>query len=217
MPQEKGQSLADYLRKRIAEGGGSDGGGRPKEELMIPAAGSIKVRFLSDFEEGLTVKFHNKWMPNTAQSLFDQPCSQYYGTPCLYCGSDGFKTFEVVIWTVYVYEEKVKRLFISKTTKFSALPDLLKIHDTHGTLKSRDIILSKNGKGKDTTYAAMPLDASEFKGHLRNPIAKEQVFTILKQKIRPPKPSTDAGDAGSSDGPPDTLPKPDASDAGSRD
>jgi len=205
MPEEKGTSIADLIRKRLQEGSSGEDTNRPQEILDLPSGGTKKTRFLSDMEDATTVKFHSRWNPRLNRwQLRPQPCKQYYNEKCKYCGNDDYRTYEQFVWTIYSYDDDAKRLFIQNTGKGSCLAQLLDINQTHGTLKSRDINISKHGKRKDQQFTVLALDATEYKGKLRNPFAKDVVFDILKGLITPEKEIQDSGttDAGKTDATP---------------
>ena len=110
----------------------------------------VRVRFLNDFEDGLSVVFHDKW------NGFNHPCLAQYGKHCPNCNNPEGRTATVYYWNVYNYETKKVEIFGYKANKASPIPGLATIYEELGDITSQDIIVQKNGTGTSTSYAVIP-------------------------------------------------------------
>ncbi len=196
---EKSQMILDKVKKALAES--SAGSGMPQEVLFIPEKQKIQVRFLSDFEDAVILLFHEKFDEKTKYAL-RQPCWRQYGKDCPF-HVPGYKDSDRYIWTVFVYEQKVKRMLLVKPTKNSVMNNLVQIYEQFGSLTDRDIIISRNGTGLNTTYTALALDKAPYEGELKKPWTAEKILEYLSVALKAPE-----AEAGKTDDEPVTTKLP---------
>lgn len=120
-----------------------------------------KIRFLQDFEEGVQIIWHSKWVGDKAE--LDTPCLQFWGKECPFCGADEVKTSEKYAWQVYDYQAKEVRVFCYKANNFSPVPQLAETAQTFNTLLNRDLQVSRMGSSSKTSYSVIALDPTRFR------------------------------------------------------
>ena len=179
MAGEKSGSFVELIRKALNDAASGGGGGLPDELLFVPKDGKKLGRFLSEFDKPTAVIMHDKW-----QALMPQPCLKQYGEPCQFHGSD-FRTTTWYAWTVWDYEAKAKRVGVWKASLQSPVERLLDIFDMNGTIKDRDIELSRVGQGTKSRYKARPTTPgpTPFEGPVDMPYSDEKVLEILKGMV----------------------------------
>lgn len=123
-----------------------------------------RVRFLTDMDDGMEVKFHDSFAKG-----INVPCQELFGRDCDYCDDDELRTRSQYIWSVYNYDRNEVQLFMFPVNNCSPIPALMALYETYGTITDRDLVISVTGKGKDKSYAVIPMDKAKF----RNSKAKE--------------------------------------------
>lgn len=118
----------------------------------------VRVRFLTDMEEGLEVSFHDSF-----QLGINVPCQEEFGRDCPYCENEDLRTRKMYIWSVYDYESKEVKLLMAAVNNCSPVPVLASLYDSYGTLCDRDYEIKRIGKGQNTTYSVIPLDKMKFR------------------------------------------------------
>lgn len=170
---EKAKSLLQSMKDNIAKSGSSR-----KNAFFVKSGSKKRIRFITDFEDGLPVDFHSVWQS------FDIPCLTYFKKPCPKCESDedGIRHYQLYVWTVYDYEEKVRKLFMYKANKCSPTPDMIDKFEIYETLTDRDYYISRKGEKTDTTYSLTPMEPKTFKGGSKiKPFTKNEIFKNLKE------------------------------------
>lgn len=147
--------------------------GRSKGKFIYFREGEKKrVRFLNDMDEGMEIPFHDSF-----EKGVNVPCQELYGKDCSYCEDDELRTRSLYAWSVYDYDAKEVKIFMQAVNNCTAIPAIMAMYDTYGTLLDRDFVITRTGKGQNTTYSVVPMDKNKF----RNEKAKAlSVKTILK-------------------------------------
>ena len=94
-----GINLAD-LKKEISKSGTSKG-----KFLFFRPDSKIRVRFLTDMEDGMEIKFHDSYALG-----INVPCQEIYGRRCPYCDNEDLRTRNMYVWSVYDYDSKEVKL-----------------------------------------------------------------------------------------------------------
>jgi hypothetical protein len=173
MAKEKAKSLVDMIKDKIKKG---NSGGSVGNTFYLKDGMKKRVRFVSDFEDGIPVLFHSKW------GDFNTPCLKYYGQKCPHCNSKDkdVKHVESYAWTVYNHEDKKRQLFIYKANQFSPVPDMIAFYESYGTLLDRDYVISKIGEKLATSYTTVPMDKERFKKKDIEAFTNKEIFEMLK-------------------------------------
>lgn len=167
---EKAKSLVEAMKNRIANAGSGSKG----NIFYVKKDGKVRVRFLNDMEDGLSVMFHDKWQSYT------HPCMEYYGKPCPHHNDPEGRNQDFYAWTVWNYETKKREIFLYKANRCSPIPSLISMFETYGTLCDRDFVITRQGQGTDTTYSVIPMDKKRSKID-EEPFSKKEVFKMLLQ------------------------------------
>lgn len=166
---EKAKSLIDTMKERINKSGGS-----MKGIFYVRKEGSVRVRFLTEMNEGIELKFHSKW------KAYNHLCLAHLGKDCPHCDEeeDGGNMYSTYAFTVWNYETKKREIFMYKATKNSPIYQLIALFEEIGTICDRDIVIKRYGEGVDTKYTATALDRKKFKGD-EGPFSKKFIIKTL--------------------------------------
>lgn len=163
------KSLYDKVKEGIAKS--SRGYGR---FLRVPDGSKVKIRFLTDFEDGVEIREHSKW-----GEVNPVPCVAYhFGKECKWCKdkSSEMRLKSVFCWTVFDLNSKEKKIFKFAVSKASPVKSLADAYSQYKTLMDRDYVISRSGSRFDTTYSLIPLDKSKFKFEGRTkPYSKDKI------------------------------------------
>lgn len=149
-----GINLAD-LKKEISKSGTSKG-----KFLFFRPDSKVRVRFLTDMEDGMEIKFHDSYALG-----INVPCQEIYGRRCPYCDNEDLRTRNMYVWSVYDYDSKEVRLIMAAVNNCSPVPALASCYETYGTLTDRDYEIKKQGKGADSTFTVVGLDKVKFRNN----------------------------------------------------
>lgn len=147
-----GINLAD-LKKEISKSGTSKG-----KFLFFRPDSKVRVRFLTDMEGGMEIKFHDSYALG-----INVPCQEVYGRRCPYCDNEDLRTRNMYVWSVYDYDSKEVKLIMAAVNNCSPVPALASCYETYGTLTDRDYEIKKQGKGADSTFTVVGLDKVKFR------------------------------------------------------
>lgn len=148
-------SLVADIRRQAQRGGSAS-----KLKLKLADGEKLRIRFLTDMEDGLKVQWHDKF-----EAGIDTPCLEHYGQKCEYCEltKDECRKRPLYVWPVWVYDLKEIRYFIFPSHDTSPVMALVSYYDVYGSIMNHDFVISRTGKMLDTTYNIIPLAESEFK------------------------------------------------------
>lgn len=172
-------SIADRIKQEAKKSGQNKG-----KFIFFKENEKVRVRFLSDMEDGLEVKFHDSF----AESI-NVPCQELFDRECQYCENESLRTRSMWIWSVWDYESKEVKLFMFAVNNCSPLGSLMAFYETYGTLTDRDYILTKTGKQQNTQYAVVPMDKVKFKNEKAKPYSERKMLELL-DKAYPDENST---------------------------
>lgn len=160
-------SLLQQIKDRIANAGKSR-----KSMFFVKDGQKRRVRFLTDFEEGVRVTFHDKYQE------VNTPCLKQYGKSCEFCGVEGLRTRDQFAWSVYDYEAKEVRVLMYAPNAFSPVVQLVEYYETEGTLLDHDFVIARRGSGTDTSYAVMGQPNKKFKIAAK-PFGKKKLMQLI--------------------------------------
>lgn len=197
---EKSLSVVEKIRKAVREGNKRGGAGIPDEILFVPKDNQKVVRWLSEFDEPVIIRMHDKF-----KFMYPQPCFKYYGKKCPFDamdGEDGFRTDEFYFWTVYDYESEAKKILMARPGGQSPVEDMLEMFEANGTLKDRDYKIIRVPAPKGTKYKVRPVQGkpTKYEGKKNTPYSEEKVFAVAKGLITKTKTEDqDEGPGGNDD------------------
>lgn len=148
-----------------------------KSKLLFFKDGSkTRVRFLTDMEDGLEVKFHDSF----AKSI-NTPCRELFGETCPYCDDEELRTRNKYAFCVYDYESESVKIICEAVNSFSPIPQLVAYYDSYGTITDRDYIIQQTGKGQSKSFAIIPQDKKAFRVPKVKAYSEQKMLQILEQ------------------------------------
>lgn len=150
--------------------------GSNKRKLIYFRDGSkLRVRFLTDMDDGMEVKFHDNF-----EAGINVPCQEAFGRNCPYCeDEDSVRTRSQYIWSVWNYEAKEVQLFMFPVNNCSPIPALMAMYETYGTLCDRDYIITQVGKQQNKTFSVVPMDKNKFRNDKAKAFSEKGILKIL--------------------------------------
>lgn len=150
--------------------------GSNKRKLIYFRDGSkIRVRFLTDMDDGMEVKFHDNF-----EAGINVPCQEVFGRNCPYCeDEDSVRTRSQYIWSVWNYEAKEVQLFMFPVNNCSPIPALMAMYETYGTLCDRDYVITQVGKQQNKTFSVVPMDKNKFRNDKAKAFSEKGILKIL--------------------------------------
>lgn len=164
-----GKISLNNLKNEIKKSGTSKG-----KFLYFKEDSKIRVRFLTDMEEGLEITFHDSF-----QLGVNVPCQEEFGRDCEYCENEDLRTRKMYVWSVYDYESKEVKLLMAAVNNCSPVPALASLYESYGTLTDRDYEIKRVGKGQNTTYSVIPLDKMKFRNAKVKPLSEQAVLKCI--------------------------------------
>lgn len=146
-----------------------------KSKLMFFKDGTkTRVRFLTDMEDGLEIKFHDSF----AKSI-NTPCREVFDEECPYCDDEELRTRNKYVFCVYDYESESVKLICEPVNSFSPIPQLVAFYDSYGTITDRDYVIQQTGKGQNKSFAIIPQDKKAFRVPKVKPYSEQKILQIL--------------------------------------
>lgn len=133
-----------------------------------------RVRFLSDFEDGLEVKFHDSYALGV-----NVPCQEEFGRDCEYCEEEDLRTRNMYFWSVYDYEAEEVKLIMFAVNNCTPVGALASLYESYGTLLDRDYEITKRGSGQSTQYSVVPLKERKFRNTKVKALSDEAILKII--------------------------------------
>lgn len=164
-----GKISLNNLKNEIKKSGTSKG-----KFLYFKEDSKIRVRFLTDMEEGLEITFHDSF-----QLGVNVPCQEEFGRDCEYCENEDLRTRKMYVWSVYDYESKEVKLLMAAVNNCSPVPALASLYESYGTLTDRDYEIKRVGKGQNTTYSVIPLDKMKIRNAKVKPLSEQAVLKCI--------------------------------------
>lgn len=148
-----------------------------KSKLMFFKDGAkIRIRFLTDMEDGLEVKFHDSF----AKSI-NTPCRELFDEECPYCEDEEVRTRNKYVFCVWDYETESVKLICEAVNNFSPIPQLLAFYDSYGTITDRDYVIQQTGKGQNKSFAVIPQDKKAFRIAKVRAYSEQKIIQILSK------------------------------------
>ena len=150
--------------------------GSNKRKLIYFRDGSkLRVRFLTDMDDGMEVKFHDNF-----EAGINVPCQEVFGRNCPYCeDEDSVRTRSQYIWSIWNYEAKEVQLFMFPVNNCSPIPALMAMYETYGTLCDRDYVITQVGKQQNKTFSVVPMDKNKFRNDKAKAFSEKGILKIL--------------------------------------
>ena len=164
-------SIKEQLEKKSSGGGG--------KKFFLKSGDEKRIRFITDLEDALVVKFHQS--EYGAKTQIKHPCLAYYGKKCPNCSNKAIQEHTYYIWQVYSYDMGEKQFMVEKANSCSPVPHMSKIYERKGTITDRDYIISQTGEGTKKTFMFDPGEPKPFKKKGVEPWTEEEIFEIMKQ------------------------------------
>lgn len=163
--------LVDKIKNDVKKSGTNKG-----KIMYFRPDQKMRVRFLSDMDEGFEIVFHDSY--NRGITV---PCQETFGEPCPFCEDEELRTRSQYIWSVYDYESKEVKLLMFPVSNCSPVPALVAMNDQFGTLVDRDYIITRLGKNTNTSYSVIPMDKNKFRNPKAKALSKSAVYKIIKE------------------------------------
>lgn len=173
----------DDLRNEINKAGTNKG-----KFLFLKEGTKVRIRFLNDFGDGLTVPFHDSY-----EKGINVPCQEVFGRECKYCDDDELRTRNQYVWSVYDYESSEVKLLMHPVNSCTPVGAFASFHETYGTLLDRDYEVKKMGKGTNTLYTVVPLDKQKFRNQKVKAMSEQAILKAI-DKAYPCEDSYDDSD-----------------------
>lgn len=163
--------LLDKMKQEAAKSGASKGKFmyfRPDEKK--------RVRFLQELDDGLEIPFHDNY-----EKGVNVPCQEIFGKDCPYCEDEDLRTRSQFAFSVYDYDAKEVKILMQAVNQCSAIPALVNMAETYGTITDRDYVLKKTGKGSTSSFTIIPMDKNKFRNEKAKPLSKKALLKYLNQ------------------------------------
>lgn len=157
------------LKNEIKKSGTSKG-----KFLYFKEDAKIRVRFLTDMEDGIEVPFHDSFKLGV-----NVPCQEVFGRECQYCEDEELRTRNQYAWSVYDYESKEVKILMAPVNNCSPVPTLAALYENYGTLTDRDYEIQRRGKGQNTTYSVIPLEKVKFRIAKAKPLSEQAMLKYI--------------------------------------
>lgn len=164
-----GKISLNAIKNEIKKRGTSKG-----KFLFFKEDSKVRVRFLTDMEDGLEVPFHDSF-----QLGVNVPCQETFGRDCEYCENEDLRTRNMYVWSVYDYESKEVKLLMAAVNNCSPVPALASLYESYGTLTDRDYEIKRIGKGQNTTYSVIPLEKMKFRNTKVKPMSEQAMLKCI--------------------------------------
>lgn len=164
-----GRISLNSIKSEIKKSGTSKG-----KFLFFKDGSKVRVRFLTDMEEGLEVTFHDSYSLGV-----NVPCQEEFGRECEYCGNEDLRTRKMYVWSVYDYESKEVKLLMAAVNNCSPVPALAALYESYGTLCDRDYEIKRVGSGQSTTYSVIPQDKMKFRNTKAKAMSEQAMLKCI--------------------------------------
>jgi len=161
--------LVDDIKNQVKKSGSNKG-----KFIYFKPGNKVRIRFLNDMEDGIKVLFHDSFGKG-----INQPCQELYGRNCQHHDEEEIRHRDNYVWSVWDHEAKEVRLFMSPVNSFTAIPALIGMYETYGTLLDRDYVLTKNGQGQNSSFSVVPMDKSKFSNTKTKPYTKNKIMEMI--------------------------------------
>jgi hypothetical protein len=163
--------LLDQIKNEVKRSGTSKA-----KILFIKDGQKVRVRFLSDMDDGMDVKFHDSF----AKSI-TVPCQEQYGKDCPHCEDEELRTRSQYVWSVWDYDAKEVKLFMYPVNNCSPVPGLVALYEILGTITDRDMVVSCSGKQQAKSFTIIPMDKVKFRNDKAKPYSEKAILKMIAQ------------------------------------
>lgn len=164
-----GKITLGNIKSAIAKSGSSKG-----KFMFFKEGTKVRVRFLSDMEDGLEVKFHDSFALGV-----NVPCQEEFGRECEYCEDENLRTRSMFVWSVYDYESKEVKLLMFAVNQCSPVATLASLYEAYGTLTDRDYEIKQNGSGQGKSFSVIALDKKKFRNTKIHAMSDEAILKCI--------------------------------------
>lgn len=164
-----GKISLNNIKNEIKKSGASKG-----KFLYFKEDSKVRVRFLTDMEDGMEIPFHDSFTLG-----INVPCQEEFGRDCEYCENEDLRTRKMYIWSVYDYESKEVKLLMAAVNNCSPVPALASLYESYGTLTDRDYEIKRIGKGQNTTYSVIPLEKMKFRNTKVKAMSEQAILKAI--------------------------------------
>lgn len=167
--EETKMSLVNDIKNQVKKSGSNKG-----KFLYFRSGNKVRVRFLSDMEDGFKFTFHDSF-----ERGVNVPCQELFGRDCPYCDDDALRTRDQYCWSVWDYDAKEVKLLMFPVNNCSPIPALVAMYDTYGTITDRDFVITKQGQQQSTTFSVVPMDKVKFRNEKAKALSESKVLSLL--------------------------------------
>ena len=161
--------LIDKIKQDVKKSGQNKG-----KFIYFREGQKIRVRFLTDMDDGMEVTFHDSY-----EKGINVPCQELFGKNCPYCDDDSLRTRSQYIWSVWNYETKEVQLFMFPVNNCSPIPALMAMYENYGTITDRDYVISVSGKQQNKTFSVVPMDKVKFRNEKAKAYSEKAILKML--------------------------------------
>lgn len=163
--------LLDRMKHEAAKSGASKG-----KFMYFRPDDKKRIRFLQELDDGLEIPFHDNF-----ERGINVPCQEVFGKDCPYCEDEDLRTRSMFAFSVYDYDAKEVKVLMQAVNQCSAIPALVNMAETYGTIMDRDYVLKKTGKGSTSSFTIIPMDKNKFRNEKAKPLSKKALLKYLNQ------------------------------------
>jgi hypothetical protein len=163
-------SLLNDIKNSINKSGSSK-----KKFIYFKKGTKLRLRFLTDLEDGIKIKWHAHW-----DRKIGAPCQEHFGRECPYCGDEEIAEREMFAWPVYCYEANEVQILLFAANNASPIPAIVGMYEAYGNITDRDYVITQNGEQTSKTFQVVPMDKAKFKSTGKNAVMLSEQ-KILKE------------------------------------
>lgn len=164
-----GKISLNAIKNEIAKSGTNKG-----KFMFFKDGTKARVRFLTEFEDGLELPFHDSF----AQGI-NVPCQENFGRSCEYCEDEDLRTRNQYVWSVYDYESDEVKLLMFPVNNCSPVSALASLFESYGTITDRDYEIKRMGKGQNTVYNVIPLEKKRFRNTKAKAMSERAILKAI--------------------------------------
>lgn len=165
------------LKNEIKKSGSNKG-----KFLYFREGEKIRVRFLTDLEDGVEVVWHDSYKQG-----INVPCQESFGRECKYCDDDDLRTRNMYIWSVYDYDSKEVKLLMAAVNQCSPVGALVALYEEYGTLLDRDYVIKQVGSGQSKSFSVIPQDKAKFRNAKAKPLSDSAILKHVDKAYPDPE------------------------------
>ena len=157
------------LKEEIKKSGSNKG-----KFLYFREGEKVRVRFLTDLEDGTEVLWHDSY-----KKKINVPCQETFGRECKYCDEEDLRTRKMYIWSVYDYGSREVKLLMAAVNQCSPVPALVAEYEERGSLLDRDYIIKQIGSGQGKSFSVIGMDKEKFRNTKAKPLSESAILKYV--------------------------------------